>query len=231
MTNDSLYWVLSRASWGRDIFESRLTQYPGRWELITDPDNLTMDKLEAAAPSKLFFLHWSNIVPKDILEQYECICFHMTDLPYGRGGSPLQNLIVRGVKQTQLTAFQMTEELDAGPIYLKQDLSLEGNAQEIFQRAMNTAAGMIDIILTESPRPVPQSGKVIEFRRRKPHQSELSNEMSINEVFNHIRMLDAESYPPAFLDLEDVRILFSNARMENGQIRAEVTIRPREENK
>ncbi len=27
--------------------------------------------------------------------KFECVCFHMTDVPYGRGGSPLQNLIIR----------------------------------------------------------------------------------------------------------------------------------------
>jgi len=36
------------------------------------------------------------IILKEIFENYEIILFHMTDLPYGRGGSPLQNLIVRG---------------------------------------------------------------------------------------------------------------------------------------
>ena len=32
---------------------------------------------------------------QEIHENYKCIIFHMTDLPFGRGGSPLQNLISR----------------------------------------------------------------------------------------------------------------------------------------
>jgi len=55
----------------------------------------------------------------------------MTYMPYGRGGSPLQNLIVRGYRHTKLTALRMVEEFDAGPVYLKEDLCLEGNAEEI----------------------------------------------------------------------------------------------------
>ena len=43
----------------------------------------------------------------------------MTDLPYGRGGSPLQNLILKGKKTTKITAFKMIDKIDAGPIYLK----------------------------------------------------------------------------------------------------------------
>ena len=56
----------------------------------------------------------------------------MTDLPYGRGGSPLQNLIIRGHKKTKISALRMVNELDAGPIYFKRSLSLNGNAQKIY---------------------------------------------------------------------------------------------------
>ena len=42
----------------------------------------------------------------------------MTDLPFGRGGSPLQNLIVRGYKETMLSAIKCVGEVDAGPIYI-----------------------------------------------------------------------------------------------------------------
>ena len=57
----------------------------------------------------------------------------MTDLPYGRGGSPLQNLIIiRGLKTTKITAFKCVAEIDVGPVYLKKTLSLEGNAQDIY---------------------------------------------------------------------------------------------------
>ena len=61
--------------------------------------------------------------------------FHITDLPYGRGGSPLQNLIERGYSSTKLTALRCTADLDAGPIYSQEVLNLAGTAEEIFLRA------------------------------------------------------------------------------------------------
>lgn len=67
------------------------------------------------------------MVPEAVLIAAECVCFHMTDVPYGRGGSPLQNLIVRKHKKTKLTALKMTEEIDAGPVYCKRELSLDGS--------------------------------------------------------------------------------------------------------
>ena len=47
----------------------------------------------------------------------------MTDLPFGRGGSPLQNLIVRGYKSTKLTAIKVQSGIDTGDIYLKKPFS------------------------------------------------------------------------------------------------------------
>ena len=58
----------------------------------------------------------------------------MTDLPYGRGGSPLQNLIIRGHRDTQLTALKCEENVDEGPVYAKTPLSLSGSAEEILAR-------------------------------------------------------------------------------------------------
>ena len=48
----------------------------------------------------------------------------MTDLPYGRGGSPLQNLIVRGHKETKISAIKVVKELDAGPVLSSLELML-----------------------------------------------------------------------------------------------------------
>ena len=68
----------------------------------------------------------------------------MTDLPYGRGGSPLQNLIQRGHNTTMLTALRCNEGCDTGDIYLKRSLSLCGTAEEIFIRADTIIEQMID---------------------------------------------------------------------------------------
>ena len=49
------------------------------------------------------------------------IVFHTAPLPYGRGGSPIQNLIVRGhISPAPVCALKMVSGLDEGPIYDKQ---------------------------------------------------------------------------------------------------------------
>ena len=53
----------------------------------------------------------------------------MTDLPFGRGGSPLENLILRGHTSTVISAIKCAPELDSGDIYLQKPLSLYGSAE------------------------------------------------------------------------------------------------------
>jgi methionyl-tRNA formyltransferase len=77
-----------------------------------------------------------------------CVVFHMTDVPFGRGGSPLQNLIARGIYETRLSALRCEAEVDAGTVYLKRSLSLHGLGEEIFMRAADAMAPMISEIVT-----------------------------------------------------------------------------------
>lgn len=193
--------------------------------VIQSKEELQIDVVEKFNPDYIFFPHWSYLIRKEIYENYPCIVFHMTDLPYGRGGSPLQNLIVRGHKDTRLSAIQVTQELDAGPIYAKEDLSLEGSASEIYRRASGLIfEKLIPWILQEQPEPVPQAGEVTTFSRRKPEESRLQPDMDMNTIYDYIRMLDAEGYPNAYLLLGDKKISFTEAVMQDGRLDAHVVI-------
>ncbi len=70
------------------------------FRLVTEKSELTEEMLREVRPRYIFFPHWSWMIPECIYERYECVVFHMTDLPFGRGGSPLQHLLVRGMYQT-----------------------------------------------------------------------------------------------------------------------------------
>lgn len=219
------YVVAGSKSWNRRVFEDAICRNPGRWVFLGKREELTVKRLTELAPRYIFFLHWSWMVPSSIVDEFECVCFHMTDLPFGRGGSPLQNLIVRGYRETMLTSFKMTDELDAGPVYLKHSLSLEGNAQEIYLRATEVAADMIARIVGEEPEPVAQTGEVTPFSRRSPAESEITaNIEDMERLHDHIRMLDAEGYPPAFVRLGPFTLVFRKSVLSEGRIRAEVEI-------
>ena len=218
------YIVLGSKSWNRRVFEERIRRLPGNWHFICDPKELEVKRVRELAPAALFFLHWSWKVPPELVRDFECICFHMTDVPYGRGGSPLQNLIERGHTETKLTALRMTETFDAGPVYLKAPLSLAGTADEILMRASALSAVMIEAILRERPEPRPHVGEPVVFKRRKPEDSQIPSTESVETLHDFIRMLDGEGYPAAFLVHNGYRYEFTRAALRDGRIVADVSI-------
>lgn len=208
-----------------DALEQMLRDQPGLDVLrVRGPDELDMAHLAAFAPRYVFFPHWSWKIPPQVHEAFACVIFHMTDLPFGRGGSPLQNLVVRGLQDTQLTALRCVAELDAGPIYLKRPLSLLGTAEEILLRASQLTGEMIEHIVREHPVPQPQSGEPTVFRRRTPEDSNLAQLDSLEKLFDHIRMLDAQGYPLAFIETAHFKLEFSRASLKADGVIADVRI-------
>jgi methionyl-tRNA formyltransferase len=218
------YIVASCKPWHQAGFESLSAEIDSNWLWVTSEDQLSA-ALETIQPRYIFFLHWNWFVPDVVFKNYECVCFHMTDLPYGRGGSPLQNLISAGHRETKLTALRMEQEMDAGPIYTNRSLSLTGRAEEIYKLAGELCFDIIRWMIVNEPKPAPQEGEPVLFRRRRPEQSVIPNSGDLESLFDHIRMLDAPSYPLAFMEHGEFRYEFSNACLTDEEITAQVKIK------
>lgn len=223
-----LYILLSEKKWHEPLFAQLKKHYENRadWILINKKNEFTINKINELNPEKIFIPHWSHIINKEIYERYECIVFHMTDLPFGRGGSPLQNLIARGLKETKISAIRINEGIDTGSVYLKEYLSLQGTAKEIFERASPVIQNMIKKIIDEKIEPSPQVGEPVIFKRRKPQDSNIATLKELEKVYDFIRMLDCDGYPNAFFETENFRFDFSNANFnkEHNYINANVRI-------
>lgn len=220
--------IIAASRQGYEGMPQRLERKTGeKFELIKSQTELTVEYLKKVAPQYVFFPHWSYIIPREIYESFECVIFHMTDLPYGRGGSPLQNLISRGIYETKISALQCAQGIDAGPIYMKVPFNLYGTAEEIYLRASQIIEDMIVEILQKKPQPVEQTGEIVTFTRRKPEQSNIDSIADLNKLFDHIRMLDAEGYPPAFLENECFTIEFHRASLKGDHIICDAIIKPR----
>lgn len=195
-------------------------------KILKEKQDLTKEALDQFQPDIVFFPHWSYMIPAEIYENYTCIVFHMTDLPFGRGGSPLQNLIVRGIYETKISAIRVVGELDAGPVYMKEALTLEGSAQEIYSRMSDLIfQSMIPVFMERELTAASQQGEIVYFKRRTPEQSRIPDNLSLRQVYDYIRMLDAQGYPNAYVDLGRCRIKLRCAQIEDGIVRAEAEIR------
>ena len=76
---------------------------------------------------------------------------------------------------------------------------------------------MIVEIVKTKPVPIKQEGKPTLFKRRKPSMSNMNVVESLDEVYDFIRMLDADGYPHAFLETEKLKFEFRNVSKQNNE--------------
>ncbi len=214
--------IAADKKWYRETID--LKSLEGRWRWVTDPDELNQQFVETYNPEYVFFLHWSTRISEDIYKRCTCIGFHMTDLPFGRGGSPLQNLIQRGVGETKLTAFRIADEFDSGPIYMKRNLTLSGSAQEVYLRSALISLEMVKEIIRNETIPVEQQGQGSVFPRRSPAESVLPKNINMKELYDYIRMLDADGYPHAFIEKNNLKFELTGASLDQNSVNANVKI-------
>lgn len=213
--------IATLKSWNIENSKKLIKKYSGKHNifLITSKEKLTEEVLSDIKPDYIFFPHWSYIISADIYEKYECVVFHMTDLPFGRGGSPLQNLIVRGIYDTKVSAIRVGKGVDTGPIYMKEQINIsEGNATDIFRRISDMVfEKMIPVFLSsEKMQPVEQSGEIVSFKRRTPLESKIPNGLNQRQLYDFIRMLDGEGYPRAYIKNGSEKMEFYSAEYIDG---------------
>jgi methionyl-tRNA formyltransferase len=193
--------------------------------IISNKNDLNYEKLQLFKPDYIFFPHWSYIIPDNICDNWNCIVFHMTDLPFGRGGSPLQNLIVRNIKETKISALKVSNILDGGPVYLKENLNLNGTAEEIYLRASKIIFHiMIPQMINNDIVPVEQKGEIVTFKRRTAEDSLIDSNMNLEQIYDYIRMLDGEGYPKAYIQFGKYKLEFSRASLKHDSIIADIRI-------
>jgi len=231
--NKKIYIIATINDWNKKEAKAFINNNPDiDLILIKEKKELDYQKISKFNPRYIFFPHWSWVIQEKIFKNFECIVFHMTDLPLGRGGSPLQNLILKGINKTKISALKVIKKLDAGPIYMKRNLSLEGSAEEIYKRASRIIFNdMIPSIIKNEPKPVQQVGKVTIFERRKPEQSKIPEDISFEKIYDFIRMLDAEGYPRAYIEYENIRFEFLDAIDRKGFVEVRIFINKREREK
>ena len=79
---------------------------------------------------------------------------------------------------------------------------------------------LIPNILRQNPTPVRQEGDVVNFKRRTPEQSNIKmlNDVSIANLYDFIRMLDAPSYPKAYLELDNLKMELFEVIIKDGKL-------------
>jgi len=160
-----------------------------------------------------FYLSCSQVVPKSIRDRFHHnLVVHESDLPSGKGWSPLTWQILEGKNRIPVTLFEATEKVDSGDIYLQEWLEFEGHEliDELRQAQAAATLHLCRAFVNRYPEVLqsakPQVGKESFYPRRKPKDSRLDVNCSLAQQFNLLRVVDNEKYP-AFFELHDRQYL------------------------
>lgn len=171
----------------------------------------------------IFFPHFSSMVHKDIYSKYRCIGFHTGDLPRDRGGSPIQNKILKMEYSTTVSAFEITEKVDSGPIYAQCPIDLsEGTIEEILRKISLTTSSLMREIIEGNLKPYAQKGTPTYHQRLTPADSIIPIDIvSARNLYDRIRMVDGLDYPRAYLEWGKFKVTLTNAQFKDGKVSAE----------
>lgn len=149
------------------------------------------------------FLSCEKIVPKAVLKKsIHNLVVHGSDLPAGKGWSPITWQVLEGRSEIPVALFEAAEKVDAGPVYYKGKIKLEGHEliDEIRDAANKRITELILRFLEEYPHVAgkPQEGRESFYRKRTPADSELDLDKTIREQINLLRVVDNDRYPGFF---------------------------------
>ena len=165
---------------------------------LHDPDDMTSGDIA-------FFLGCERIVPPEALAMHKHnLVVHASDLPKGKGWSPLTWQILEGKNEIPVSLFEAAKEVDSGPIYARRTMSLRGTEliDEMRQALGRIAFELCEDFLARYPgiigQAVRQSGDSTFYPRRTPADSRLNPDLPIRDQFGLLRVADNERYPCYF---------------------------------
>lgn len=203
--------AISYRDWALEIYDRLARNTHHAVLIIRKREQYDEDAVIAFNPDLILFYGWSWIVSDALLEQFTCLMLHPSPLPKYRGGSPIQNQIIRGETESAVTIFKMSAELDAGDIVRQKPISFEGRMSDIFARLTETGYQLTLDLIDHGCTFTPQDHSLAtSYKRRKPSDSEITirdlQEEPGDYLYNKIRMLE-DPYPNAFIRTCDGRRL------------------------
>lgn len=143
------------------------------------------------------------------LNKYNLVV-HESDLPKGKGWSPLTWQVIEGKKNIPITLFEANTLIDSGNIYEKINIKTSGYEliDELRFLQFEATTKLILNFIEKYPniKGEKQKGKESFYCKRTKNSSELNILESIKDQFNLLRVCDNERYP-AFFIIDNVKYL------------------------
>ena len=147
-----------------------------------------------------------KIIPKKYLARSRHnLVVHESNLPKGRGMSPLFWQIINGKKNVIFSLFECSNKIDEGRIYFKKKINFSKSMlyEEIKEKQMNSAFELIHrfvkkYLKQKNIKTYDQKGKPTYYKRLDKTMSEIDFNKSIKSQFNILRTRDNKKFPAFF---------------------------------
>jgi methionyl-tRNA formyltransferase len=177
--------------------------------------------IDDAVPADFCFcLSYSQIVKRGARARYtHTLVVHESDLPQGRGWSPMTWQILEGKHRIAVTLLEAVDKVDAGPIYAQEWIELDGSelSAEWRQLQGNSTIRLVEFWVDNYPSILEgisaQSSNSSYYARRDISDSKLDLHRSLAEQFNLLRVVDNERYP-AFFEMNGHRYVIKIEKEE-----------------
>lgn len=165
-------------------------------EKIRDESVLTA--LQALKPDFIVVAAYGKILPERLLKmaRIECLNVHASILPEYRGAAPINQAILDDKKATGVSIMRVVKELDAGPVFLIQEIPIgdDDDAITLTHKLADVGAK----VLVEAIERI-ASGKLVakaQDQTKVTHVSKITKEQALidftksaRQIFNQVRAL------------------------------------------
>jgi len=152
-----------------------------------------------------FFLGCSSLIDQNMLKlNTHNLVVHGSDLPKGKGWSPLTWQILEGQNKIPVTLFEAEPSVDSGVIYSQQILEFSGHElilelrEKLGKASINLCCQFIKNYPSMLSSALPQKGRASFYKKRSPKDSQMDINKTLAEQFNLMRVADNDNYPLFF---------------------------------
>ena len=153
----------------------------------------------------VFILGYGKLLPIKFLKKNNLnLVVHESDLPKGKGWSPISWQILRGKKKIVICLIEAAKKVDTGDIYLKKEIFFKGDelVDEIREKQAKATVSLCKNFLVKyknrTIKKTKQKGKSSYYFRRSLKDSLLQFNKTIRQNFNLLRIVDNKKYPAFF---------------------------------
>lgn len=164
---------------------------------------------------------YGKIIPKDIIDLFTpgIINIHPSLLPLLRGPSPIETALLQGDRVSGISLMLLDERMDAGPLYLQQEVPLgaKETASALTERMAQLGADLLvsslDAILSGDTQPSPQEEELATYTHLLKKDDGHVNPRNLTAIEIERRVRAFEVFPKTRVELPQGLVIILSARV------------------